>query len=188
MKILLQYIHLLSVAAAIGSAITVEFLIFKSKKQFDKRLFEIVSTSSHIVTISLVILWITGFGLVAVGYLDDPNYIMNQKIWAKVLIVFIFSLNGIYISRVVLPRLNRFGDGRMLSLSRRTCAAFSLSFAISSVGWLLSVFFGIAKFLNHSAGWLQLLGLYGFLVLVVFMCAFLVSANMRDARLRDKMA
>lgn len=179
MKLILLNIHLLSLAVALGSMLIAEHLIserviFARKKPFSVDVYETVLFVSRAVSVALLLLWLSGVGFVVLGYFDDPGYIENQKIWAKVSIVLLMSLNGIYIHRTLLPRLMEVSQGGSLIRDAAESATFRLSFAVSIAGWLLAAFYGTAKFLNQGYQYSELFGLYLVIVVLLFALSYLV--------------
>ncbi len=136
--------------------------------------YDTVLFASHTVTIALLLLWLSGIGFIVLGYLDDPAYIENQKIWAKVSIVFLMPLNGIYIHRALLPRLLQVSQGGALIRNAGESVRFRLSFCASIAGWLLAAFYGTAKFLNDGYQYADLCGFYLTIVAVLFALSYLV--------------
>lgn len=175
MKTILVYFHLLSLAAAIGSMLIAESLLFFRHREFSRDSYDTVHFASHTVAVSLLVLWLTGIALVAVGYTDDPSYILNQKIWAKVSIVLIMSINGIYIQRRLLPRLAELARGGQFIRTAAESARMRFAFAASLAGWLITPFYGAAKFLNHGYIYAELYGLYLLAVLMIFTISYGIS-------------
>lgn len=187
MKLVLLNIHLLSLAVALGSIMIAEHLISKRviygrKKPFNADVYETVLFASRAVSVALLLLWLSGAGFVALGYLDDPGYIQNQKIWAKVSIVLLMSLNGIYIHRTLLPRLLEVSQGGLLIRNAKESAKFRLSFSTSIAGWLLAAFYGTAKFLNHGYRFSELFSLYLAIVVLLFALSYLVRLERNEAQ------
>lgn len=187
MKLILLNIHLLSLAVALGSMLIAEHLIserviFAHAKKFTADVYEIVLYASHVVSVALLFLWLTGIGFIVLGYLDDPEYIQNQKIWAKVSIVILMSLNGVYIHRRLLPRLLDVSQGRSLIRNAAESAKFRLSFSVSIAGWLLAAFYGTAKFLNNGYQYAELFSLYLAIVALVFTISCLVRPELKDVQ------
>ena len=110
----------------------------------------------------------------SVGYLGDPQYIANQKIWAKVSIVLLMSINGVYIHRWLLPRFADVARGGLLIRTAAESARMRLAFATSLAGWLITAFYGAAKFLNQGYNYGELYGLYLTAVVMVFVFSYLV--------------
>jgi hypothetical protein len=182
MKLILLNIHLLSLAVALGSMLVAEHLVservlFARRKPFTADVFETVLFASHVVSVALLLLWLSGIGFVVLGYVDNPAYIENQKIWAKVSIVVVMSLNGIYIHRTLLPRLLEVSQGGSFIHGMAESARFRLSFSASIAGWLLAAFYGTAKFLNHGYQYGGLFGLYLVIVIVLFAVSYVVRPD-----------
>jgi hypothetical protein len=174
MKTVLIYFHLLSLAAAIGSVLIAEHLIFSRHRKFSRDSYDTVIFASRTATVSLLLLWLTGIGLVSLGYLADPLYIANQKIWAKVSIVVLMSINGVYIHRWLLPRFADVARGGLLIRTVAESARMRLAFATSLAGWLITAFYGAAKFLNQGYNYGELYGLYLTAVVMIFVFSYLV--------------
>lgn len=175
MKTILVYVHLLSLAGAIGSMLIAESLIFFRHRELSRDSYETIHFASHTVAVSLLLLWISGVGLVIVGYLGDPSYIQNQKIWAKVSIVFLMSINGVYIQHALLPRLADLASGGKFVRTAAESARMRFAFAASLAGWLITPFYGAAKFLNHGFVFGELYGIYLFAVVMIFAFSYLVT-------------
>ena len=174
MKTVLIYFHLLSLAAAIGSVLIAEYLIFFRHRQFSRDSYDTIIFASRTATVALLLLWLTGIGLVSAGYLGDPMYIANQKIWAKVSIVLLMSINGVYIHRWLLPRFADVARGGLLIRTATESARMRLAFASSLAGWLITAFYGAAKFLNEGYNYGELYGLYLTAVAMIFVFSYLV--------------
>ncbi len=52
-------------------------------------------------------MWTSGAGLIWVNLLDKPEYLTNQKLWAKIAIVAMLTLNGFLVHKLVLPFLQK---------------------------------------------------------------------------------
>jgi uncharacterized membrane protein len=174
MKTALVYFHVLSLAAAFGATLIAEHLIFFRNGQFSRDNYETLIFAARTTRASLVLLWLTGIGLVIVGYLADPQYIANQKIWAKVSIVLLMSINGVYIHKRILPRFAELDNGALLIRTTAESARMRIAFATSLSGWLLTPFYGAAKFLNQGYVYGELLGLYLVTVATIVIFSYLV--------------
>lgn len=190
MKTALLYIHLLSLAVALGSMLIAEHLIserlmFSRHGKFNPDSLDTVMFASRAVTISLLLLWLTGIGFLVLGYLNDPLYLANQKIWAKVSIVVLLTINGIYIHRRVLPRLAHVSEGGLLIRGALESVRLRMSFAISIAGWLLAAFYGTAKFLNQGYQYAELFGLYLAIVVMIFAVSYVARDELINGQQRD---
>ena len=177
MKMILLYAHIVSLAAAIGAMLMTECLVSKRFRSFSYDLYEVVQLAHRMINWSLIALWISGVGFLIHGYSNDPSYILNQKVWVKVFVVTLITLNGYFISLRVLPNIKGLCEGKSLASSVEQALTFRISISISLAGWLIAVFFGLAKFLSHQANFFELLAAYFALVLVFFMGSFCVPNN-----------
>lgn len=171
LKVILLYIHLMAMAAAIGTALLLKQLLFLRTSE-SHVLIESILKSQQIVTFSLAGLWVSGGLLLLYSYLQDPSFIQNEKIWAKIIIVAIMTFNGWIIERFVVPVLTQVARGKRAlfssqaeSIRLRTIAAVSVS------GWLMVTFLGLATFMNQGYSWSNILAIFMLLV----SCAFVVS-------------
>ena len=185
MKLLLVNIHLSSLAVAIGSMLIAEHLIYERVisargKPFTPDIYDTVLLASHAVKFALLLLWLSGAGFVVLGYLDDPGYLENQKIWAKAAIVLLISLNGVYIHRTLLPRLREVSQGSPLIHDAKESAKFRLSFSTSIAGWLFAAFYGTAKFLNNGYQFRDLFAPYLAIVAALFLLSYLVRPERNE--------
>src|SRR5688572_23766600 len=92
---LLVYIHLLAACVAVGILLTQDYALARSQgKPLTTIEMAELKLNAHRVSIALSLLWITGIALVVNGYLGHPDYIINEKLWAKISVVAILTLNG----------------------------------------------------------------------------------------------
>ncbi len=173
---MIAYIHVLSMIGGFTAMIVTESIIWQKYKNFNPRDFDNIRLLFSIVTISLVLLWMTGVVLIIISYVDDPNYITNQKIWAKVVIVSVMTLNGIYIARRIMPKIRDLQSQSTLVDTQFESAMFRFSFAISWSGWMLTAFFGVARFMNHSYSIFSTLNLYILIVGIMFIASYIFGS------------
>jgi len=100
---------------------------------------------SAFVRIGLVLLVISGLGLLLWLWLTDPDLLANPKLHAKLTIVAMLTLNGCLIEVIALPLL-RSQCGRPLfdGVSYRTQVAVLAMGVVSATSWYLPFLLGIA--------------------------------------------
>ena len=120
-----------------------------------------VALLASIVTVGLVLLWLSGFGLVYEISIVKPAFLTNEKFWAKLAIVIVLTLNGFHIHRRILPLLRR-QCGRTLvqGLPASTTTALAISGAISGVSWFFPILLGTAKEWSYVVPISNVLALY----------------------------
>jgi hypothetical protein len=144
------------------------------------------------MTLALAVLWLSGGALVALAWQHNPDAMLNEKLWVKVITVCCLTLNGALMHRYAFPKLA--GQQAFLALPTAQVLGLTLFAVVSSVSWLYASFLGIARSWNHSTSFEHALGVYlGLLTLAVVGALGLVSllrwrwwANVNGVRpLRD---
>lgn len=140
-------------------------------------IYAVIKYASTVIAASLVLLWITGAGFIYLGYQADPLYITNDKLWAKITIVLLVSVNGLYVHRVLLPRLKEVSQGSAFITTAAESALLRLSACVSTAGWLAAVFLGSAKFLNDGYNFWLLLVPYFSVVFQMWLLSYVVCRD-----------
>ncbi|WP_073955646.1 hypothetical protein [Thalassospira sp. TSL5-1] len=90
----------------------------------------------------LAMLWISGLALIGMGIGFAPAAIMaNGKVFAKVTVVAILTLNGLFLHFYAFP----FFAGSRGTITNFQILVCSVSGAVSSVSWLFASLFGVAR-------------------------------------------
>lgn len=163
-KWLILILHILGFAIGLGAVTVADVLFFKFLRDFKISAFEanILRTLSRIVWFSIIVIIISGTGL----YLPQME-ILNQsgKFLAKMAIVSVIILNGIFLNVVVSPKLLRISfDGKRKNKEMGLGRIRKLSYAsgaISLVSWYYASILGIAE--NPTLGFAGLIVVYLFL-------------------------
>ncbi len=162
-------IHIVALAVAFGGAIAAD-LFFLTRAVFrpiEASTIAVGHFLAEIVATGLVVLWLTGIMLVMTAYNADPQVLYNEKLWVKIFIVTVLTVNAVVIHGTVLPSVAE-QEGRRLfdfmPLGKRLVLA--LAGATSMVSWLFPTLLGTAKELNFKVPGYQILGCY-YVALVV---------------------
>src|SRR5256885_3427912 len=112
---LLAVLHLFGIVLGVGGATVADYLILRRAifTPVSAGLVQVVSFISQVVTCGLVVLWVSSTALFLEIWQSTPAYSTNQKLWAKVAIVLILTVNAFVIHGGILPRL-RHQVGRIL--------------------------------------------------------------------------
>ncbi len=170
----LKLIHLVGLMMGFGGAILADFLVLKRAilTPIQKQTIESVRHLSHVVLAGLAILWISGAGLVYVRYAANPDFLMNEKIWAKVTIVAILTINGFAVHNIALSYLqSRVGKQMFSPDVPRTMIGLTFVAAVSSVSWFVPFVLGTASEFNFTVPAVAILGVYAIMVVGAW-CAF----------------
>jgi len=181
MKTLIVYAHLIAACIALGVTFVQDLALARSKgAALTPQAIAELKKAAEIVVMALIVLWVSGAGLVTMGYLDDPaQYLLNQKLWAKVAVVALLTLNGIVLHHYSFPRVTSSGGITSLSYTEQTLVA--LTGALSSVSWLFACFLGIARPWNYTLSFSLIMCIYVGLVIGAFVVACEVMRTMRRA-------
>jgi hypothetical protein len=164
MKAGLRVTHFIGLVLGLGAATLLDLIIlrFLVARTVSAEHCQIVEFSSKVVTVGLALLWITGFGFLLHYGLFDPAKLGNQKIWAKMVIVGILTLNGVFIHRSILPLVQaNIGRGLFEGLSGRQRTLLLSSGVVSGTSWYVPLLLGGIPQLNFVVPAWIILAAYG---------------------------
>ena len=178
-KVLFVYAHLIAACVAI-SVLFIQDLALASwrGRAMDAKAITNLQNSAGIVTYSLVALWITGLVIVAIGYLDNPAYIMNQKLWGKFSVVIILTLNGLILHRYSFPKLVS-PQGYLGARSGEQLLVL-MTAVISIISWLYSCYLGIARHWNNVAPYGYVMMIYVAVLAITLLVALVYWRELRS--------
>jgi hypothetical protein len=171
----IKIFHLLGLVMGFGGAVLLDMTIFsrgviRPVSHFTVHQAEVLS---RIVTWGLIVLWLTGIALIWMNTLDKPEYITNQKLWAKIAIVMLLTANGVLIHHMILPYLKaNIGQRLFDGMKRPLLAAFTLAGSVSFVSWTTPFILGKASELNYVTPMWIILAAYAAAVLAVWAIMF----------------
>ena len=173
---ILVVFHLIGLIIGFGVAIAVDALMLRRAffNRINCDLIHTVEFLSQLVTLGLVILWISGIGLAIDNYLASAKFITNAKFWAKVCIVIMLTIGAYNIHTNVLPRVRQY-EGRSLldGASAGTCFTWALASAVSIVSWSLPVLLGSARELSYVTPFFTVIFFYVGCIISVFIPIFI---------------
>jgi hypothetical protein len=154
-KLPIVYLHLIATCLALGIIITTDMRLLAKLVGYrcvirPPRRFE-----THVITIALIGLCLSGTGLITLGLSADPSYLDNPKLQAKMLLVGLLCANAFVLHRFTFPRLTR--PHTVSSWARRDHLSVALPVALSNTLWLYCAFLGVARSWNHSKTLLEVL-------------------------------
>jgi hypothetical protein len=159
MKTLLVYSHLLAACFALGVLLLQDLALTKLRGQaMHPNDISYLKTNTNYVSYTLVVLWVSGLALVTHGYLDNPNYLLNQKLWAKFAVVITLTLNGVILHYYSFPKLME--PQGFWSNSTHQQIAVLITAVISLVSWLFACYLGIARTWNNTVSFGYVMSFY----------------------------
>lgn len=161
MKTLIIYVHLIAACVAVGILLIQDLALAKTRgRALPSQAIDELQRAAKIISLALVVLWISGLMLVVIGYIDNPQeYLLNQKLWAKFTVVGILTLNGIALHHFSFPRV--VSSRGILGLGNIEKTLVIFTGVVSSVSWLFACYLGIARPWNYTVD-------YSFVMLVYF--------------------
>lgn len=166
----LRVVHLCGLVLGVGSATLLDLIIarFILMRGISHEHVYVVDFSSKIVTIGLSLLWISGIGFLIHYGVFEPAKLQNPKIWAKIAIVVVLSINGLLVHYFVLPRIrNQVGKRLLEGLSPFDCSLVLLAGTVSAISWYVPLILGAIPQLNYVVSAEAILGSYALLVIAV---------------------
>lgn len=149
----LRFAHFIGLALGLGGAILLDLMMlrFFVRGKIIKETYGIFGFASKVVSIGLLLLWVTGIGFLFLYALTKPELLMNPKVHAKLLIVLILTVNGYFIHSVILPGVKaQVGRSLFSGASPVKRTIFVTSGAISAVSWVFPVALGAFPQLNFA--------------------------------------
>lgn len=162
-KTIIKVFHLAGLALGLGGAVLLDMLAirFLIKQKISAEFYEIFKHSSQVVFWGLCLLWLSGIAYLVYYYLADYHSLFNQKVWAKLFIVVILSVNGWWIHRRILPLMQGSINGylfKTLSINQRR--VLLCSSVISILSWGIPLLLGACKELNFCISAFTILFVY----------------------------
>jgi hypothetical protein len=169
-KTALRFVHFIGLALGLGAATLLDLMLlrFFVREPISRQQWKLVHFSAGIVNVGLMLLWASGIGFIVHYALFDPNKLMNEKIWAKLAIVFVLTMNGLFIHSVILPRIRaQLGKTLFDGMSQFQKSVFLVCGGISVTSWYAPVALGAFPQLNFAVPATTILLTYGMLLGIV---------------------
>ena len=151
LKAWVRLLHLIGIVIGLGAATVLDLVILRfiiSDKITDAHA-SLVEFCSKIVTAGLALLWLSGAAFLLHYYAFEPDKLGNEKVWAKIAIVGILTLNGYFIHVLILPLVRaRVGYSLFEGLPLRPRVLLLTCGAVSATSWHVPLLLGAFPQLN----------------------------------------
>jgi len=147
----LRLLHFEGIVLGIGSATLLDLILlrFALSRVIREEHVKIVIFSSQIVTIGLILLWVSGIGFFLHYWYFNPIKLENTKLLAKVIIVEVLTLNAFLVHYFVLPQIKmQIGQRLFDDLSWFPCFLMVFIGTVSVISWYVPLVLGVVKQFN----------------------------------------
>lgn len=178
-KTLIIYFHLLATCAAIGTIVLTDLRLMAKVLGYRVVIPKPERFETRIISAALAVLFLSGAVIVFLGLEANPEYLDNEKLQAKLLLVGLLTANAVVLHCAVFPILGR--SRPVSAWSLKDWSIVSLSVSLSNSFWLFCSFLGIARVWNGTVS----LGFVLSVALAVWFVMFLAVNVMLALASRD---
>jgi hypothetical protein len=176
---LLLSLHTIAFVTGLGSATLVYgyFLLELRNRPLSPSHIRFIRTISYVIGGALAAVWVSGAALTWLKVSQNEAFLWSSKIHAKLVIVSILTLNGIFIHTRIFPIINgALGRKLFRTISARERTLLLTGGGISFVSWYVPLALGYSKEIDGVVPLYALLALYACLILGALAMARLISA------------
>lgn len=163
LKSALRVVHFLGLALGLGTATFLDMMMlrFMVRGKIRRTHWLMLEFGSKMVTGGLILLWLSGIGFLVWYGFFEPKNLGNPKIWAKVSIVAVLTVNGQYLHGVVLPIFKgQVGRGLFEGVSARDRNMMVAGGVTSVLSWYFPVAIAASPWLNFNVPMIYIDGAY----------------------------
>ena len=148
LKTLLVYLHLIATCAAIGTIVITDLRLAAKATGYKVVIPAPERFETRMISAALALLYLTGACIVYLGLQDNPAYLDNPKLQAKLVLVALLTANAFVLHQAVFPILQRSSPVSQWTRSAWMTVAGSVS--LSNSLWFFCAFLGIARVWNGT--------------------------------------
>jgi hypothetical protein len=174
---IIRIFHFIGLSMGLGAATLLDLMIirFFLGQHMTEQKFEMFHFLADLVNVGLKLLWVTGLSFLVFYWMSDPVKLGNEKVWAKMVIVTILSLNGWFIHRTVIPFMyGQIGSTMLGGVPFHKKFIFVTMGMISFVSWYAPVVIANLPQLNFQVPMVQILIAYALVLLCIMTLAHLL--------------
>ena len=163
------FLHLIATCAAIGTIVVTDMRLAAKLMSYRVVIPRPERFETVMVTVSLVLLYLTGIILVMVSMADRPDYLANGKLQGKLVLVAMLTCNAFVLHFMAFPILALSRPVSEWTRSQWFTVAASVS--LSNSLWFFCAFLGVARTWNFQVSAGFVLGIAA----TVWACLFLLT-------------
>jgi len=188
-KSAILFFHIVGVALGAGGAWILDIYMIRAslKGVISRENARVVVFLSGLVSIGFALAWISGLSFICYYYLFQTEALSNPKLWAKLTVVVLMTINAFFIHYLVIPTIKRrAGFDFFESVSTRKINNMVIIGSVSCVSWLFAVSLGVFSFLNFNASYLSIMVVYFLLISFSLLLAFTLKSYLLESKLQEK--
>jgi len=146
-------VHFLGLTLGLGTATFLDMMMvrFMVRGKIRRTHWLMLEFGSKMVTGGLFLLWLSGLGFLVWYGFFEPKNLGNPKIWAKISIVIVLTINGNYLHTIVLPIFRgQVGRGLFVGMPARRRNLMVAGGVTSVVSWYFPVAIAASPWLNFN--------------------------------------
>jgi hypothetical protein len=178
-RTLIVYVHLLATCIAIGTIVLTDLRLMAKVMGYRVVIPKPERLETTIITVALTLLYLTGAAIVFLGVEANPDYLENEKLLAKLLLVGLLTVNAVMLHKAVFPILGR--SRPVSQWSRQEWFTVSTCVSLSNSVWLYCAFLGVARVWNNTVSLEHVLSV----ALAVWITLFLLVNTVLKLAARD---
>lgn len=178
----LVFLHLIATSMALGAIVATDLRMLSKLAQDRVRIPPPNEFVARIVTIALLLLYVTGGCMLWLGTRESADY-FSPKLQGKLILVLLLTINAFVLHRITFPRLAR---GRSVGRWRFVdWLVIVIPVSMSNCLWMFCAFLGIARPWNSSMSMRDILEIAATLYVVALVGVGLVLAAAGRQRPKD---
>lgn len=169
-------VHFAGIILGAGAVTLLDLIIYRFvvMRRIHESHIRIINFASDIVSVGLMLLWLSGFGFLIFYRFFDPGKIDNPKLLAKIIIVGMLTLNAFLVHSFVLPQIRmQIGLHLFDGLSRFHCFLLIFIGTVSAISWYAALVLGIVPQFNGTVPAEIILAIYSALIILVNVILFI---------------
>ncbi len=166
------FLHLIATCGALGTIVLTDMRLMAKLVGYRVVIPPPQRLETVTITASLLMLYLTGGVLVWLGTAQDPAYLVNPKLQAKLILVGVLSLNALVLHYRAFPLLGR--KEPISHWTRWQWLTLAASVSVSNSLWFFSAFLGVARVWTFTVSLWFVLGIAAMVWLVMFCIVNLV--------------
>lgn len=182
----LRLAHFAGLILGIGAATLLDLIIlrFVLTRRIEENSIRIVIFSSTVISVGLIILWLSGLGFLIYYWFYDLAKIDNPKLLAKIIIVCVLSVNSFLVHSLVIPQIKAHVGRHLLDdLSRWRCLLLIFIGTVSAISWYVPLILGVVPQFNKTVPAEVILASYALLVISVNVFIAIALIIMRHGKI-----